>query len=113
MVKHAARRTMQGLHNYLLARQEKDDRKRELKNQKRKEKEQQMAVEQAGDNGQVKGLSDVKFSGQFGVTFTAGGKSIADPEEDDERMEGAIDQEGGIKLMRSLRKQNGLEISKR
>jgi hypothetical protein len=115
MVKHAARRMRQGLHNYLLDRQADDEKKAAARAAARERKRQEMAVDEAGEKGKVKGLKDVEFSGQFGVTFSAGkgGKSVMDEDEEErDMMDGELDEEPPLILAKSIRKQNGVAISR-
>mmetsp|Transcript_34589 Transcript_34589/g.85068 ORF Transcript_34589/g.85068 Transcript_34589/m.85068 type:complete len:141 (-) Transcript_34589:403-825(-) len=108
MVKHAARRSLQGLHNYLVDREAKDKARLERNARKREEKKQQMAVDSAGEGGVVKALDGVKFKGEFGVDFDKTRRqstvSVADVE---------MDGEDKVVLCKSVRKQRGIELSKK
>jgi hypothetical protein len=110
MVKHKARKCLQGLHNYLLDREEKDKVRLEKAAKKREEKRQQMIMDTVGEGGDVKALDSMRFKGSFGVSFPGGGskKSNMDDGQDVE-----MEEEGAFKLCKSVRKQAGLAVAKK
>jgi hypothetical protein len=106
MVKHKARKCLQGLHNYLLDREEKEKTKLEKAAKKREEKRQQMILETAGEGGNVKALEGVRFNGSFGVNFS---QNPDNGNQEDVEME----EEGAFKMCKSVRKQAGLAVAKK
>ena len=110
MVKHKARKCLQGLHNYLMDREEKDKVRLEKAAKKREEKRQQMIMETTGEGGDVKALDGVRFKGSFGVNFSGSGSktSHADNQEDVQ-----MEEEGAFRICRSVRKQAGLALAKK
>ncbi len=108
MVKHAARRKRQGLHQLLLDKEAKEQEKLEKNRKKAAERAAQLAKEKIGSDGAVNALNAVKFSGTFGVNFQEAA-AAAGKEEEMTLEDGVVGPSG---LMKSTRKKDALKISK-
>ena len=105
MVKHKQRRMDQALHAFRLENEKKQLEKIEARKKKNEEKKKQMITDQVGENGEVKAMT-IKYKGTF--DFSSSARSGEDSK--DEEMYEPEDITGWVK---SQRKKNGLEISKR
>jgi hypothetical protein len=110
MVKHKARKCLQGLHNYLLDREDKDKTRLERAAKKREEKKQQMIMEAVGEGGDVKALDSMRFKGSFGVNFPGGDSKNSNM---DDGQDVDMEEEGIFKMCKSVRKQAGLAVAKK
>jgi hypothetical protein len=108
MVKHKQRRMDHALHALRIENERKQLEKIEARKKKNEDKQKTMVVDQVGEKGEVKAMT-IKFKGTFDLPTFESKPTSSEPEKDEDMFE-PEDITGWVK---SQRKKNGLEISKR
>ncbi len=103
MVKHKQRRMDHALHAFRLENEKKALDKIEERKKKNEAKRKEMLVDQVGENGEVKAMT-IKYKGSF---------NIPEFKPDDGKDEDMEEKEEDTSWVKSQRKKNGMEISRR